>query len=162
MAAGSTYEPIATTTLGSSATSYTFSSIPSTYTDLVLVASMKYTVSGDYTKLTLNTDTSSNYSSTYLIGNGSSASSGRTTSVTSINVAYDANNETFTDLFNFQNYSNTTTNKTVLNRHSVAGTRAEVLVGLWRSTAAISSITLTANTGYAAGCIFTLYGIAAA
>jgi len=162
MAAGSTYTPIATTTLGSSATSYTFSSIPSTYTDLVLVASMKYTVTGDYTKLTFNSDSGSNYSSTYLIGNGSSASSGRTSSVTSINVAYDANNETFTDIFNIQNYSNTTTYKTVLNRHSVAGTRVEALVGLWRSTAAISSIILTANTGYAAGTTFTLYGIQAA
>ena len=162
MPAGSTYTPIATTTLGSSATSYTFSSIPSTYTDLVLVASIKYTVSGDYTKLTFNGDTASNYSSTYIIGNGSAASSGRTSSVTSINVAYDANNETFTDLFSIQNYSNTTTYKTVLNRHSVAGTRVEALVGLWRSTSAISSLTLTANTGYAAGCQFTLYGIQAA
>jgi hypothetical protein len=162
MAAGSTYTPIATTTLGSSAASYTFSSIPSTYTDLVLVASIKYTVSGDYTKLTFNADTASNYSSTYLLGNGSAASSGRTSSVTSINVAYDANNETFTDIFNIQNYSNATTNKTILNRHSVAGTRVEALVGLWRSTAAISSVVLTANTGYSAGTTFTLYGILAA
>jgi hypothetical protein len=162
MAAGSTYTPIATTTLGSAAASYTFSSIPSTYTDLVLIGSIKYTVSGDYSKLTFNGDTATNYSSTYLIGNGSAASSGRTTSQASINVAYDANNETFTDIFNVQNYANSTTYKTVLNRHSVAGTRAEALVGLWRSTSAITSLTLTANTGYAAGSTFTLYGIAAA
>ena len=32
-----TYEPIATTTLGSAATNITFSSIPATYTDLRLV-----------------------------------------------------------------------------------------------------------------------------
>jgi hypothetical protein len=163
MAAGSTYTPIATTTLGSTATSYTFSSIPSTYTDLVLVASIKYTTSGDYTKLTFNGDTSANYSSTVLIGNGSSASSSRTTSAAFVATSYDANNETFTDIFNIQNYANASTFKTVLNRHSVAGTRAEALVGLWGATPqAITSVTLTANTGYASTTSFTLYGIAAA
>jgi hypothetical protein len=162
MASAATYTPIQTYTIPSNTGSYTFSSIPSTYTDLVLVASMKYTVTGDYTKLTFNSDVSANYSSTLIIGNGTSASSSRTTSANFIATSYDANNETFTDIFNIQNYSNTTTYKTILNRHSVAGTRAEALVGLWRNTAAISSIILTANTAYAAGSTFTLYGVLAA
>lgn len=160
--ATNTYVALDKVTVGSTTSAITFNSIPSTYTDLVIVASIKYSVSGDYSKLTFNGDTASNYSSTYLIGNGSSASSGRTSSQASINVAYDANNETFTDIFNVQNYSNSTTYKTVLNRHSVAGTRAEALVGLWRKTPeAITSVTLTANTGYAAGSTFSLYGIQA-
>ena len=158
-----TYTPIATQTLSSAQSSVTFSSIPGTYTDLVLVASIKYVLAGEYTKLTFNGDTTANYSSTYLIGNGSAASSGRTSSANWIGVGYDANTETFTDIFNIQNYANTTTFKTVLNRHSVAGTRAEALVGLWRKTPeAINSITLTSSGNYATGTTFTLYGIKAA
>ena len=158
-----TYEPIATTTLGSAAASYTFSSIPSTYTDLVLIASIKYALSGEFSKLTFNGDTASNYSSTYIIGNGSAASSGRSSSAAYIGVSYDANTETFTDIFNVQNYANSTTFKTVLNRHSVAGTRAEALVGLWRKTPeAINSLTMTSSGNYAIGTTFTLYGIKAA
>jgi hypothetical protein len=128
-----------------------------------LVASIKYTLSGEFSKLTFNGDTASNYSSTYIIGNGSAASSGRTSSAANIAVAYDANTETFTDIFNIQNYANTTTYKTVLNRHSVAGTRAEALVGLWRKTPeAITSLTMTSSGNYATGTTFTLYGIKAA
>ena len=41
MAAGRTYEPIATTTLGSNATSVTFSNISGSYTDLVLACHWK-------------------------------------------------------------------------------------------------------------------------
>ena len=57
MAAGSTYTPIATTTLGSAGT-ITFSSIPSTYTDLVIVLNGNGSrVAGtDDTGLRLNSD----------------------------------------------------------------------------------------------------------
>jgi len=82
MAAGSTYTPIATTTLGSTTASYTFSSIPSTYTDLVLVViGEAYFTSTNYinTGVQFNSDTGSNYAAHYLIGNGSSVSSGATT-----------------------------------------------------------------------------------
>ena len=159
-----TYEPIATYTIPSNQAAYTFSSISSAYTDLVLVASIKYALAGEFTKLTFNGDTAANYSSTYIIGSGSgSGTSGRTSSANWIGVGYDANTETFTDIFNIQNYANTTTFKTVLNRHSVAGTRVEALVGLWRKTPeAINSITLTSSGNYATGTTFTLYGIKAA
>jgi hypothetical protein len=46
MAAGNTYEAIATQTLGSAAASVTFSSIPGTYTDLVLVVAMEHVTTG--------------------------------------------------------------------------------------------------------------------
>jgi hypothetical protein len=158
-----TYEPIATYTVPSSQAAYTFSSIPSTYTDLVLVASIKYVLAGEFSKLTFNGDTATNYSSTYIIGNGSAASSGRASNAAYIGTSYDANTETFTDIFNIQNYANTTTFKTVLNRHSVAGTRVEALVGLWRKTPeAITSLTMTSSGNYATGTTFTLYGIKAA
>jgi hypothetical protein len=81
MAAGSTYTPIATTTLGSSTSSYTFSSIPQTYTDLVLIVS-GYGAASDGNSIVCRVgngtvDSGTNYSTTRLSGSGSSASSGR-------------------------------------------------------------------------------------
>jgi hypothetical protein len=61
------------------------------------------------------------------------------------------------------NYSNTTTYKTVLNRMDDASTYVATNVGLWRSTAAINSITIVAGTGnLPVGLMATLYGITAA
>ena len=72
----STYTPIARQTLGSAAASVTFSSIPQGYTDLVLVMNLGAATS-DYVQIVLNSDTANTlYSGTYLLGNGSSASSG--------------------------------------------------------------------------------------
>ena len=76
MAAGNTYTPIATTTLGSAASSYTFSSIPGTYTDLVLVVSGKYSTGTTGTTTVqiqvgnTSLDTGANYSIVYLNGSG--------------------------------------------------------------------------------------------
>ena len=160
MAAGSTYTPLATTTLSSSAASYTFSSIPSTYTDLRLVTYSTLT-SADNTTLRFNGDTGSNYSSTYLGGNGSSASSGRFSNTTSTYLGYIG---TGVQKFDIMNYSNATTYKTVLCRSDDASNWVEAAVGLWRSTAAINSVTIRCfgASSFATGSTFTLYGIAAA
>ena len=65
MAAGATYTPIATQTPGSNTASISFSSIPGTYTDLVLVIDNAFTASGGYSySLSFNDDTASNYSNT--------------------------------------------------------------------------------------------------
>ena len=76
MAAGSTYTKIASTTLGTAAASYTFNSIPSTYTDLVLVANIQQVTNGEDVAIQFNTDTGTNYSRIYVCGSGSSAHSG--------------------------------------------------------------------------------------
>ena len=61
------------------------------------------------------------------------------------------------------NYANTTTYKTILGRWgSSANNQTRISVGLWRSTAAITSFTITPSLGIAAGSSFTLYGIKAA
>ena len=63
----------------------------------------------------------------------------------------------------FMNYSNTTTNKTVLSRANNAATGTDAIVNLWRSTAAITSIYVYVPSGnFATGSTFTLYGILAA
>ncbi len=157
----STYQPIASVTLSSAQSSVTFSGIPQTYTDLVVVISGKRdTGSADDFAIRFNGDTGSNYSRTFLAGDGSSASSGRSTSVTNLPMLYmDSTNWTATTFMVF-NYANTTTYKTAMNRTNLPGVVTSTNVGLWRSTAAITSISFTApSNNIASGSTFNLYGI---
>jgi hypothetical protein len=167
MAAGSTYTPIATNTVsGGSTNSVAFSSISGSYTDLVIVAKIFPTadIGGQNMYIRFNSDTSTNYSSTTMLGNGTAASSSRLTSQTGIGRMdfYTAANPTAT-LLNVQNYSNSTTYKNVLIRHNVTDNGTKAIVGLWRSTSAITSLEMYIDAGfYGAGSTFTLYGIASA
>lgn len=162
----STYEPIATTTLGSDTTSYTFTSIPSTYTDLYLVGAF---ATDNPSSINLNVgngsvDTGSNFSWTYLLGNGSSASSSRGSGDNRIFCGSTNSSSGQCNLeFSFQNYSNTTTYKTTLQRFNDTTSGTYATVGLWRNTAAINQIRILANgNNLKAGSTFTLYGIKAA
>jgi hypothetical protein len=78
-----TYEPIATTTLGSAAATVTFSSISGAYTDLIVVANLAQSAGSNSLRFRLNGDTGSNYSATILRGYGSTANSVIDTSTTS-------------------------------------------------------------------------------
>jgi hypothetical protein len=169
-----TYEPIATTTLGSSSSTITFTSIPSTYTDLVLILNYGQSATDQSSWLRVGNgsiDSGTNYSMTALSGNGSSARSDRNSNSSVMYWGFyviGATSLTNNAIFHFQNYSNTTTNKTVLSRvnnpysGSYPGTGATV--GLWRSTSAINQIRLgiDASATYSSGTTATLYGIAAA
>ena len=164
MPAGSTYEPIATTTLGSAAASVTFSSIPSTYTDLVIVINGAYVSSEDASPgLRFNSDSGSNYSETGLDGNGSSAGSFADTSATSAILA-SMSATISTNIINIMNYANTTTYKTSISRGNNSANRVRAYVAMWRNTAAITSIQIItrATPDFATGSTFTLYGISAA
>lgn len=163
-----TYEPIATTTLGSNQTDITFSSIPSTYTDLIVVANAKAVGSGgnQWFFLTFNGNNSANYSSTFLSGNGSSASSGRYTSRTDGIFPGDTDNSNYaTMIIHIMNYANTNVYKTTLSRSSDASDTVKAVVGLWQNTSAITSLKITnqdLSNNIASGSTFTLYGIKAA
>lgn len=166
MPASSTYTPIATTTLGSTVGSYTFSSISGSYTDLVLVTNLATDAATEFRVRVGNgsIDTNSNYSMTYLLGTGSSAISSRESSATWAYAGYtsvSALNKMH--IFNFQNYANTSTYKTWLMRFAGADNQTTGVVGLWRSTSAINQIQLIANgNNLTAGSTLTLYGISAA
>lgn len=159
-----TYEPIATTTLGSAATTIDFSSIAGSFTDLriVLVGVQNQTGSGG---IRYNSDTGSNYSVTYIDGNGATASSTRFTSTTSITAFYSGSITTRVlreiDIFSYAG----STNKTCLISESsdINGGGGYVIrrVGLWSNTAAITSISLICGGGgqWTAGTTATLYGI---
>ena len=157
-----TYEPIATTTLGSAAANITFSSIPATYTDLrlVLVGTGSTTLN---VNLKYNNDSSSLYSQTNLAGDGTTAESTRQTSQTFIKQMYNLFNTTVSmltyDVFSYAGSTNKTT--LIINASDDNGSgRIVNTVGLYRSATAISRIDLTASTGnFATGTTATLYGI---
>ena len=158
-----TYEPIATTTLGSAAASITFSSIASSWTDLRL-AIYGIASSGNFLSpgCRFNSDTASNYSYTALYGDGTTAGSNRVTSSTSIGFNTQASITSSiggfltADIFSYAG----STNKTVLTTGSVdlnGSGEVERIVGLWRNTSAITTVTL--NGSFGAGTTATLYGI---
>jgi len=161
----STYTPIATQTLGSAAASVTFSSIPQGYTDLILVCNIAQSSGNNSLRYRFNGDTGSNYSDTYLYGNGTSALSGRDTSQTSGTIYVTGSTTIEANyIVQFMNYSNATTYKTVLGRSNRASSEVAADVGLWRSTSAINSISLAMGgsfptNNFASGSTFSLYGI---
>ena len=153
--------PIATTTTSTSTSSVTFSSLGS-YTDLRLVIDAIGVGTG-YVSVRFNSDTGTNYSLTRIGGNGTTASSNRATSQTSMDLSWSAaytSSGRLLETIDFMNYGNSTTYKTVLSRAGKADNAVDAIVGLWRSNSAITSINLMAMTAnYAAGSTFTLYGI---
>lgn len=168
-----TYEPIATTTLGSASNTITFTSIPSTYTDLRLVlvgASNRAATGTTAASMRFNGITASAYSNTTLNGDGASATSDVFTSQSQVvtNTLLMPNalevgrlSLSTVDIFSYAG----STNKTVLatGNADLNGSGSVVRsVGLWRDTAAITQINLLfTNVAYSfiAGTTVTLYGI---
>jgi translation elongation factor P/translation initiation factor 5A len=157
----STYDLIASNVLGSSASSVTFSSIPATYRDLVLVMDIKTTTTGR-PEMQINSDTSSNYSKVIMTGDGTSATSTSGTSLTNIDfdTVTGASTENQLRIWQFMDYSATDKHKTILNRSNRAGARVNAGAARWASTSAITTILLTCSTGnFDTGSTFYLYGI---
>jgi hypothetical protein len=164
-----TYTLISSTTLSTATTTVTFSSIPSTYTDLVLVLSLKTSNPAYQPIVRFNSDTGSNYSATAISGNGSSAVSSRHTNQNGIYCNPGAGTGGTVGNFmpwiiSVQDYANTTTYKSALARFNNPDSLTNALVGLWRNTAAITSISIVAESGsgdFQSNSTFRLYGIEA-
>ena len=164
MAAGSTYTPIATTTASGSTGTITFSSIPSTYTDLLLVSNVQTSTSANL-YYQYNGSSSSVYSDTTVYGDGSSTGSYRRSNQTLHYISYfPSSGQRLVVTSHFQNYSNTNVFKSILTRASNASFELNAVAGLWRDTSAINSITVALNNSanFTSSSFFTLYGIAAA
>ena len=166
-----TYEPIATTTLGSAAPNITFSSIPATYTDLrlVLVARSDRAINSiDSVYFQVNSDTATNYSNTLLYGDGGSAQAYRESSQSQILAASIPASGATSGIFGFLiidifSYAGST-NKTFLcnsSGDSNGSGRTQRAVALWRNTAAITSTKVypAVGTNFITGTTATLYGI---
>jgi hypothetical protein len=159
--ATNTYVALDLKTVTSAISSVTFTSIPSTYTDLQLVVSGTV-ASNSYLTIRFNNDTTSTYTHTEMGGDGTSAYSvlqssdvyGYTSSI------YTSQSQTVYDIFN---YANSTTFKTFLSKNS-SSSGVKISAGLWRATpAAINRIDIGTAGGpnFTVGTTFALYGILA-
>ena len=160
MADTATKIPIATTTLSSAQSSVSFSSISGSYTDLVLVIQASISTGDQDTYLRLNSDSGTNYSRTKIAGNGTSATTWQASNQNAYYGVGNINTSLMTTIINLMNYSNSTTYKTILNRHGSTGNETALSVGLWRSTSAITSILVApGGSTFTSGSTFTIYGI---
>ena len=163
-----TYEPIATTTLGANATTISFTSIPSTYTDLrICYTFIRGANAGNTVFLRFNSVSGTSYSQNSLIGDGSAAMADRYNATGQFRILDGQGTSTpsmgTVDIFSYAG----STNKSILFTYS--GDRngsgwVTYNVGLWSNTSAISSIELICQqtSGWGIGSTATLYGIKAA
>tara|TARA_R110000803_G_scaffold97897_1_gene166023 strand:+ start:447 stop:923 length:477 start_codon:yes stop_codon:yes gene_type:complete len=149
-----TYTLIDSVTLGSAASSVTFSSIPAGG-DAVLVADCTPT-GGASILFTVNSDSGSNYNYVYMRGNGSSATSATASSGTTGNLGYLDAKSLIT--MSFQDYSATDKHKSILSRTNTGG-YVFANANRWASTAAITAFSLTLSGGesFAIGSTFNLF-----
>ena len=158
-----TYTALAEITLGSSATSVTFSSISQAYRDLVLVIRPFLTVPGNSPRVQFNSDTGANYNIVVLRGTGSSALSNaysnfNYTWITFTGVDTTAGNA----ILNIMDYSATDKHKTILSRSNNPENGLDMMASRWASTAAITSVTIFGDGySFSSGTTMAIYGIAA-
>ncbi len=162
------YESISTVIVGSGGSStVSFTSIPGTYTHLQLRAIARSGTTGESGMITFNSDTGANYSRHYLIGTGTATASGAGTSANNIDILYinsssSTANVFATNVLDILDYANTNKYKTVklLAGADQNGSGAIGLYsGSWRSTSAITSITITPSSSIAQYSTFELFGI---
>lgn len=168
-----TYTLISSNVLSSSAASVTFSAIPATYTDLVLRISARSTrvANSNNLDLRINSDSSALYSYTYLYGSGSSAASSRSSADTSLFIstmnAANSTANTFTSAEIYIPSYTASQNKPIgsfgaFENNSATVNEIDADAHLYRSTAAITSLTLYSGLGsfnFESGSSFYLYGI---
>jgi hypothetical protein len=168
------YDSIATTIGTGSSSTITFSSIPSTYTHLQLRYTGRSDRSGITTDLFLcrfNSDTGSNYMEYHrLLGDGSTASAGAG-SASSTNIIMGAMPGAsalattvgvgVVDILDYANSNKYKTTRNLMGNDYNGSGNIQLFSGLWMSTSAINTITLTTSTGsnWTTATQFALYGI---
>lgn len=166
-AAGPAFESIATVTGNGSATTLSFSSIPSTYKHLQIRA-IFWDSSGGVNTMRFNGDSGSNYSRHELLADGASVSLSGSASNNAIRVGYaPALAPGCIAIIDIHDYANTSKYKTVKAfsgwTYQPIDTPGQVRLnsGNWMNTTAISSITFETGSGigYTTSTTFALYGI---
>jgi hypothetical protein len=161
------YSPIATYTFPSAANSYTFTSIPGTYDDLVIIVANETASSGQTIEMIFNGDTANNYAFANITtpnGYGVDTVSGSSTSRNRIPIGSTYSGENATKgaivICNINQYSQSSYPKVTTSTYGQADIEANCCVGSWTGTAPITSILLTlASANFQTGTRFTLYGI---
>ena len=168
-----TYTLISSNTVGSGGVaSVTFSSIPATYTDLLVRASARVTTvdTEEFLRLEFNGSGGTAYSSRIFYGNGSATASASESGVANVNYAGMANasastSNTFTNceiyIPNYAGSNNKSFSSNIAEEQNATKAFNVATAGLWANTAAITSIKLTpANAGTLVQySTFYLYGI---
>ena len=166
-----TYTLIQAQTLASSAASVTFSSIPATYTDLVLRVSSRTdaVTANDNLQVTFNSDSATNYSMTRLTGTGSAASSLNASNQTFARVGWtDGNTATASTFGSMEVYipsylvsQNKPFSSFAVSEQNATAANMDAIADLWRNTAAITSLNIISNNSgnLLTGSSFYLYGI---
>ena len=159
-------QPLQTVTVGSSVSSVTFSSIPQGYTDLVIKASTRSDANdgGNYKYGTISVNGStSNESSTFLYGNGSSTGSARDTVIyfwSASNLATSStfgNFEVYIPNYTSSNYKSILVD--IVTESNATGAYQNLEAGLWSNTSAITSLTFTSGGNFVQYSKFSLYGV---
>lgn len=165
------YESIETVTVASTATTVSFTSIPSGYQHLqirlITRNNRANTLDGLYVRF--NSDSGNNYSDHFLRGSGEGVAANATTSTSLMFVGTVPATSSTASVFGVAvidvlDYANTNKNKTLrsLLGYDANGTGfVGLFSGAWYSTAAITSITLgsTNGNGFLQNSSFALYGI---
>jgi hypothetical protein len=160
-----TYEPIATTTLSSTATSINFNSIPATYTDLRIVMISILQTTFCIPGIRFNGLTTNIMSQTDIYGDGATAGTSSNTSTSRVlfGVAAQTTSDPAFFTCDISNYTGTTFKSLLVDGSMDRNGSGYVnrTVGIWRSTAAITSINIIDgfSNGFAIGTTATLYGI---
>jgi len=167
MPAGNTYEAIASTSVATSTATITFSSIPATYTDLVLIITGKTSAGADIW-IRVNGDTGSNYSYAEIDSNGTTVSASKAANQSN-GLLTDwwgtpANDNSHICICQLNSYSSTVHHKTMISRANRAGSGLDFVQSKWSDTSAITSLTLrfSGGTTFEVGTVASLYGIKAA
>jgi len=156
---------ISTVTVGAGgAASIDFTSIPGTYTDLMLVVSARSSSTGIQPTLTIN-GSSASQSNRFLFGDGAGVTSSTASSIWSFVSGSTFTANTFgSTTFYFPNYAGAT-NKSIsidtVSENNGTSSYADISAALWSSTAAITSLSVVAQASnslvqYSTA---TLYGI---
>lgn len=160
-----TYVALDQKTLNSNTTSITFTGIPSGYTDLEIRANYGVSTSVDVF-YQINGDSASNYTNGRIRGDGTNTADTGSTS-TPVNYGiFQYNNMTVpttlttTTIMHLNNYNKTNNWKSAIVRSGNAGGGTQLAISTWKNTAAVTSITIYANSGLLlSGSTFSLYGI---
>ena len=156
-----TYTPLATVTLGGTASSVTFSSIPATYRDLIVVYNFLGSTSA-FTNFIVNSDSTANKGRVSMIGGLTPFSASSSTDGDFYTGVLNTTNRT-SGVVQLMDYSATDKHKTFLARWGEFQSSDQFVNAYayrWPSTSAITSINFRTSSGnFAIGATFNLYGI---
>lgn len=152
---------LATVTLQSASSTVTFSGIPNTYRDLILVSDVKNINGENYnTYVRINGDTGNNNPSVIMQGNSSGATSFTRNTDGAAQIGWTDNQDNSIIITQFLDYSATDKHKTILSRNNTRAVRVTAHAIRWTNTNPITSLQVfvEASGTLAAGSTFSLYG----